>query len=125
MPIKHIIISLLFLPLTALAEQQKPNIIFILMDDMGYSDISCYGAKKVDTPNLDKMASEGMMFTDFHTAASICSPQEPRSSLVHTHNVAVSTWGLTPSEKPTGSLVSTSMKSLLQSKPSPQDMSPP
>ena len=58
------------------ADEKKspPNVIFILMDDMGYSDISCYGAKKVDTPNIDRMAAEGLRFTDFHTAASICSP---------------------------------------------------
>lgn len=52
----------------------KPNVIFVLMDDMGYSDVSCYGAKKVDTPNIDRMAAEGLQFTSFHTAASICSP---------------------------------------------------
>ncbi len=52
----------------------RPNVIFILMDDMGYSDVSCYGAEKVDTPHIDRMAAEGMKFTDFHTAASICSP---------------------------------------------------
>ena len=54
--------------------QKSPNVIFILMDDMGYSDISCYGAKKVSTPNIDQMAAEGLRFTHFHTAASICSP---------------------------------------------------
>ncbi|MDF7825964.1 sulfatase [Pontiellaceae bacterium B12227] len=53
---------------------QKTNVIFILMDDMGYSDVSCYGATKVSTPNIDRMAAEGIRFTDFHTAASICSP---------------------------------------------------
>ncbi|MDF7799617.1 sulfatase [Pontiellaceae bacterium B1224] len=52
----------------------KPNVIFILMDDMGYSDVSCYGATKVSTPNIDRMAAEGIRFTDFHTGASICSP---------------------------------------------------
>ena len=52
----------------------KPNVIFILMDDMGYSDVSCYGATKVSTPHIDRMAAEGMQFTDFHTGASICSP---------------------------------------------------
>lgn len=51
-----------------------PNVIFTLMDDMGYSDVSCYGAEKVDTPNIDRMAAEGLQFTDFHTAASICTP---------------------------------------------------
>ncbi|MEM7144678.1 MAG: sulfatase-like hydrolase/transferase [Verrucomicrobiota bacterium] len=52
----------------------RPNIIFVLADDLGYSDISCYGAKKVKTPHLDQLAAEGLRFTDFHTAASICSP---------------------------------------------------
>jgi len=59
---------------TGLSETKPPNVIFILMDDMGYSDVSCYGATKVKTPNIDRMAAEGMKFTDFHTAASICSP---------------------------------------------------
>ncbi|MCX6327662.1 MAG: sulfatase [Bacteroidia bacterium] len=53
---------------------KKPNVIFILADDMGYSDISCYGAKEVKTPHLDLLAAKGLRFTDFHTAASICSP---------------------------------------------------
>lgn len=52
----------------------KPNVIFILVDDLGYSDIACYGAKKVKTPNLDRLALEGLQFTDFYTGASICSP---------------------------------------------------
>ncbi len=52
----------------------RPNVIFMLMDDMGYSDISCYGSTSVSTPNIDRMASEGIRFTDFHTAGSICSP---------------------------------------------------
>ncbi|MDF1739066.1 MAG: sulfatase [Verrucomicrobiales bacterium] len=53
---------------------RPPNVIFILMDDMGFSDVSCYGAEKVKTPNIDRIAAEGLRFTDFHTAASICSP---------------------------------------------------
>ncbi|MEM1294479.1 MAG: sulfatase-like hydrolase/transferase [Verrucomicrobiota bacterium] len=56
------------------APSGAPNVIFMLTDDLGYSDISCYGAKKVKTPHLDRLAAEGMMFMDFHTAASICSP---------------------------------------------------
>ncbi|MDG2167308.1 MAG: sulfatase [Opitutales bacterium] len=59
--------------LSAIAAK-SPNVIFILMDDMGYSDVSCYGAEKVNTPHIDRMAEEGIKFTDFHTAASICSP---------------------------------------------------
>jgi len=52
----------------------QPNVIFMLADDLGYSDISGYGAKKVATPHIDRLAAEGIKFTDFHTAASICSP---------------------------------------------------
>jgi len=60
---------------SVVAEEVKlPNIIFILMDDMGYSDVSCYGAKTVETPNIDRLAREGLKFTNFHTGSSICSP---------------------------------------------------
>ena len=52
----------------------RPNIIFMLTDDLGYSDIGCYGARKVKTPHIDKLAAEGVRFTHFRTAASICSP---------------------------------------------------
>ncbi|MGD9419249.1 MAG: sulfatase-like hydrolase/transferase [Verrucomicrobiota bacterium JB025] len=52
----------------------RPNVIFILTDDMGYSDLSCYGATKVDTPNLDALADGGLRFTDFISAANVCSP---------------------------------------------------
>ncbi|SVB12284.1 uncharacterized protein METZ01_LOCUS165138, partial [marine metagenome] len=56
------------------AAAKKPNLIFFLADDLGYSDIACYGATKVKTPHLDRLAREGIQFTDFHSAASICSP---------------------------------------------------
>jgi arylsulfatase A-like enzyme len=52
----------------------RPNVIFILMDDMGYRDVGCYGATEVDTPNIDSLASGGLRFTHFHAAANICSP---------------------------------------------------
>jgi len=52
----------------------RPNVIFMLTDDLGYSDVGCYGAQKVKTPHIDRLAAEGVRFTDFHTAASICSP---------------------------------------------------
>lgn len=51
-----------------------PNVIFVLTDDLGYSDISCYGATKAQTPHIDALAANGIKFTDFHTGASICSP---------------------------------------------------
>ena len=45
----------------------KPNIVFIMADDLGYGDVGCYGATKIKTPNIDRIAREGMMFTDAHT----------------------------------------------------------
>ncbi|MCU0980900.1 MAG: arylsulfatase [Pirellulaceae bacterium] len=56
------------------AENAKPNIIFILADDIGYGDFGCYGAVKVKTPNVDRLASEGLRFTDAHSVASVCTP---------------------------------------------------
>jgi arylsulfatase A-like enzyme len=52
----------------------KPNIIVILADDIGYGDLSCYGAKMVQTPNLDRLAREGRRFTDAHSPAATCTP---------------------------------------------------
>jgi arylsulfatase A-like enzyme len=51
-----------------------PNFIIIFADDLGYGDVGCYGAKNLETPNLDRMAAEGMRFKDFHVAASVCTP---------------------------------------------------
>ena len=53
---------------------RKPNIIFILADDLGYGDLGCYGQAKIKTPNLDKMAAEGMRFTDFYAGSTVCAP---------------------------------------------------
>ena len=51
-----------------------PNILFILADDIGYGDLGCYGATRVRTPNVDRVAREGVRFTDAHSSASVCSP---------------------------------------------------
>ncbi|GAB3020247.1 sulfatase [Niabella terrae] len=53
---------------------QQPNIIYILADDLGYSELGCYGNRFNETPNLDKMAGSGMRFTRFYAAAPVCSP---------------------------------------------------
>lgn len=66
-------ILFLFLSLTALHAHAKPNIIYILADDLGYGDLGCYGSELNSTPNIDKMAENGIRFTDFH-AASWCAP---------------------------------------------------
>jgi len=56
------------------ADDRKPNVIFILADDLGYGDIGAFGQKRIRTPNLDRMAAEGMKFTNAHAAAAICVP---------------------------------------------------
>ncbi|MCG6155019.1 arylsulfatase [Rubinisphaera margarita] len=56
------------------AEPSKPNIIFILADDLGYGDLGCYGQEKIKTPHLDQMAAEGMKFTQFYAGATVCAP---------------------------------------------------
>lgn len=59
---------------------QKPNVVFILVDDMGYGDLGCYGQKQIETPNLDKLASGGIKFTQFYAGTSVCAPS--RASLM-------------------------------------------
>ncbi len=54
--------------------QKSPNIILIMADDLGYGDISCFGSDYIQTPVLDKMASEGMKFTDYHSNGAVCTP---------------------------------------------------
>jgi len=53
---------------------QKPNIVFIMADDMGYGDLSCYGATKIKTPNMDSIAADGIRFTDAHSPSAVCTP---------------------------------------------------
>ena len=52
----------------------KPNIVFILADDIGYGDFGCYGATKVQTPNIDRLAAQGLRFTDAHAPSAVCTP---------------------------------------------------
>ncbi|MBG6235265.1 arylsulfatase A-like enzyme [Pedobacter sp. CAN_A7] len=53
---------------------EHPNVIFIYADDLGYGDLSCYGATKIQTPNLDKLAASGVRFTDGHATSATCTP---------------------------------------------------
>jgi len=52
----------------------NPNIIYIMADDMGYGDLSCYGATKIQTPHIDGIASQGIRFTDAHSSSAVCTP---------------------------------------------------
>ena len=67
------LILLTVFPTIAFA-QSRPNIVLIYMDDLGYGDSRRYGARKVKTPNIDRLAREGLRFTDGHSAAATCTP---------------------------------------------------
>jgi len=84
-----IIFSFCFISSTA-QKNSKPNIIFIFADDLGYGDVGCYGQEKIETPNIDKLAKNGMKFTQFYSGSTVCAPS--RSSFLtglHTGHTAV------------------------------------
>ena len=66
--------------MVTLTAATKPNIIIVFNDDMGYRDLGCFDAPKIKTPRVDKMAKEGMKFTDFYVASPVCSAS--RASLL-------------------------------------------
>lgn len=74
-----LIISLFFSQL-AIAQSEKPNVLLILVDDLGYNDVSYYGNKDIKTPNLDKLCKAGMRFDNFYANSPVCSPT--RASLM-------------------------------------------
>ena len=71
---RPLICLLTFLFSKLLSTQEKPNVIIIFCDDMGYADIGPFGGEGYETPNLDRMAEEGMRFTDFHVGVSVAVP---------------------------------------------------
>lgn len=66
--------TLCILPLTVSLGAERPNVIVIFADDLGYGDTSVYGATKVRTPHIDRLAAQGRRFTDAHTASAVCTP---------------------------------------------------
>ncbi|ANQ52573.2 arylsulfatase [Flammeovirga sp. MY04] len=64
----------------AVKEERRPNIIYILADDLGYGDLGCYGQSKIETPHIDKMANEGMLFFQHYAGSTVCAPS--RSALL-------------------------------------------
>jgi len=58
----------------AAAQANQPNIIFILADDLGYGDLGCYGQERIQTPNIDRMAAQGMRFTQCYAGSTVCAP---------------------------------------------------
>ncbi|MBT3708513.1 MAG: sulfatase-like hydrolase/transferase, partial [Gammaproteobacteria bacterium] len=63
-----------FLSVISVPASQKPNILFIMADDLGWMDLACQGNKLVETPHLDRLAKQGMRFTSAYAAAPVCSP---------------------------------------------------
>lgn len=66
------VLMISFLPL--LLGGERPNIVFIMADDLGYGDLGCYGATDIETPHLDRLAAEGIRMTDFYANGAVCSP---------------------------------------------------
>ena len=55
-------------------KRETPNIVFIMIDDLGYGDIGCYGSRLNKTPHIDSLAEKGMLFTDYHSNGPMCTP---------------------------------------------------
>src|ERR687889_471269 len=72
------------------APPARPNLILILADDLGYGDLGCFGQKRIRTPNIDRLAAEGMKFTQAYAGATVCAPS--RCALMtglHTGHAAI------------------------------------
>ena len=72
--LKTSFLTFLSLVLISATNGKKPNIIFILADDLGWAELGCYGNSFNETPHLDQLAKEGLRFTDAYAAAPVCSP---------------------------------------------------
>lgn len=70
-----LIVAVMFSPFISSAKQKgKPNVVFVLIDDMAWSDVGCYGSTFYETPNIDRLADDGMRFTDAYATCHVCSP---------------------------------------------------
>jgi arylsulfatase A len=69
-----LLLGLLHVQLVLAADAPRPNILFILADDLGWGDPSCYGNRNFKTPALDRLAREGALFTQYYQGGSVCSP---------------------------------------------------
>jgi len=73
-PLKRVLgLAVAIACLTAQGEERPPNVVIVLTDDQGYQDVGCYGSPDIKTPNLDRMAAEGMRFTDFYVGSCVCT----------------------------------------------------
>lgn len=92
---RHALVTLLLCSLSPAPASavNRPNVVFIFVDDQGYYDLGCYGATEIQTPNIDRLAREGIQFTDYYAAAPICSPS--RAGLLtgcYPRRVGLATW---------------------------------
>lgn len=83
----------------SIAQAQKPNVIVIMADDLGYGDVGCYGTKEIPTPNIDRLAQEGIRFTSGYCSASTCTPTR-YSLLTGTYAFRVKGTGIAPPNSP-------------------------
>lgn len=67
-------LCLVMLAASAIANERKPNIVYMLADDLGYGDLGCYGQQQIKTPHIDQLAAEGIRFTDHYSGAPVCAP---------------------------------------------------
>lgn len=81
-----LIIAALFIQMNIWAQEKKPNVLLILVDDLGWQDLGCYGSTFYETPNIDRLRSEGMLFTQAYSASPVCSPT--RASILTGKNPA-------------------------------------
>lgn len=70
----RLVLFLIFLGIGSLRAAEKPNVIWIMADDLGYGELGCFGSEKIQTPNLDRLAAEGMKLTDFYAGSTVCAP---------------------------------------------------
>ncbi|VGO15404.1 Arylsulfatase [Pontiella desulfatans] len=73
------------------AKKKKPNVVFILIDDMGWKDLGCFGAKLYETPNIDRLCAEGIRFPQAYTSTAICSPARA-TALTGLHPMKMQMW---------------------------------
>ena len=78
--IKHVLANAFLCITAAVCAQQKPNVVFIMADDLGYGDLGCYEQTKIATPHIDQLAANGIKFTQFYAGTSVCAPS--RASLM-------------------------------------------
>ncbi|MFC7338775.1 arylsulfatase [Haloferula chungangensis] len=95
--------TLMALLVAGAVSAKQPNVVLIFADDLGYGDLGCYGATKLKTPNIDKLASEGRRFTDAHSSSAVCTPS--RYGLLSGEypfraNQGKGIWGPAPIESP-------------------------